>query len=204
MIVRPLKWALAVAVVTVSPAAAQTNREKAVAIDRVPIPSAERFEVEEIGPPLAAPWSLAFLPDGSFLVSEKHGGLRRIGPGGHATPPMEGGPPNVLRKSDSGLLDVVLDPDFAANRTIYLAFAEGTEESNRSAIWKARLDGDRMVGGRVIFRVNEAKEAPSHPGGRLLFLPDKTLLLTTLGAMLVEEFEKFAVKAPLVSLRVKV
>ena len=169
--------ALIVACGAVTPAAAQTARERAVAIDRVPIPPAERFEVEEIGPPLAAPWSLAFLPDGSFLVSEKHGGLRRIGPGGQATPPMAGGPPNVLRKSDSGLHDVVLDPDFAANRTIYLAFAEGTEESNRTAIWKARLDGDRMVDGRVIFRVNEAKKAPSHPGGRLLFLPDKTLLL---------------------------
>jgi glucose/arabinose dehydrogenase len=175
MTLRPFKCALALVAAPV--AAAQTEREMAVAIDRVPIASAERFEVEEIGPPLAAPWSLAFLPDGSFLVSEKRGGLRRIEAGGRAGPAMTGGPPNVFSKEDSGLLDVVLDPDFAANRTIYVAFAEGTEESNRTAIWKARLEGDRLVGGRVIFRVSEAKKAPSHPGGRLLFLPDKTLLL---------------------------
>ncbi|MEO5973252.1 MAG: PQQ-dependent sugar dehydrogenase [Sphingomicrobium sp.] len=128
--------------------------------------------------PLAKPWSLAFLPDGSFLVSEKHGCMRRIAPDGGATPPLEGGPPDVLRKEDSGLLDIALDPDFAANRTIYLAFAQGNEDANRTAVWKARLDGDRLVGGRVIFRANQPKKAPSHPGGRLLFLPDKTLLLT--------------------------
>ncbi len=180
MHVQPIQLSVAVAaaIAGLSPAAAQTNREQAVAIDRVPVRSAEQFEVEEIGPPLNDPWSLAFLPDGSFLVSEKRGGLRRIDASGRATPAMEGGPPNVLNKADSGRLDVVLDPDFATNRTIYLAFAEGTEQSNRTAIWKARLEGDRMVGGRVIFRVNEAKTAPAHPGGRLLFLPDKTLLLT--------------------------
>lgn len=160
------------------PASAQTAREQAVAIDRVPVAPADRFEIERIGPPLASPWSLAFLPDGSFLVTEKHGGLRRIRADGRATGRLEGGPPGVLRKEDSGLLDVVLDPDFAANRTLYIAFAEGTEAANRTALWKARLDGDRMTGGRVIFRVGESKKAPSHPGGRLLFLPDKTLLLT--------------------------
>lgn len=157
---------------------AQTARERAVAIDHVPVPPLDRYEIEEIGPPLAAPWSLAFLPDGSFLISEKHGGVRRIGADGRATPPFAGGPPNVFRKVDSGLLDIVLDPDFASNSIVYLAFVEGTEEANRTAIWKARLDGDAMADGRVIFRVNDAKKAPSHPGGRLLFLPDKTLLLT--------------------------
>lgn len=162
---------------TASAAAAQTMREAAVAIDRIPVAAADPFEVEQIGSPLASPWSLAFLPDGSFLISEKHGGLRRITPDGRTTPPFEGGPPNVFRKSDSGLRDIVPDPDFATNRTIYLAFVEGTEEENRTALWKARLDGDRMVEGRVIFRVNEPKKAPSHPGGRILFLPDKTLLL---------------------------
>lgn len=161
-----------------SSANAQTARERAVAIDQVPIPPLENFQVEQIGPPLAAPWSLAFLPDGSFLVTEKHGGIRIIRADGSATDRLPGGPTNVLQKEDSGLLDVVLDPEFGANRTVYVAFAEGTEEANRIAIWKGRLEHERLTGGRVIFRVDEPKKAPSHPGGRLLFLPDRTLLLS--------------------------
>ncbi len=170
--------ALLLAASATSPVWAQTARERAVAIDRVPVPPADCLGLEAIGPPLAAPWSLAFLPGGSFLISEKHGGVRVISADGKATPPLPGGPPNVFRKEDSGLLDIVLDPDFATNRAIYLAFAEGTEEANRTSVWKARLDGERLVGGHVIFRTNFLKKAPSHPGGRLLFLPDKTLLLT--------------------------
>jgi glucose/arabinose dehydrogenase len=161
-----------------APLGAQSSRENAVAIDRVPVPPVDNFAVEQIGPPMASPWSLAFLPDGRFLISEKHGGVRILSRDGRASGPLPGGPPNVLRKSDSGLLDIVLDPDFTANRLVYLAFAEGTEESNRTAIWKARLDGDRLTGGRVIFRVSEAKKDTAHPGGRMLFLPDKSLLLT--------------------------
>ena len=172
-------WTAAMlAVEGVSPSFAQSNRVRAVAIDRVPVPPADRLEVEEIGPPLTFPWSLAFLPDGSFLVTEKHGGLRHITADGTASPPLEGGPSNVLRDEDSGLLDVALDPDFMANHAVYMAFAEGTLDANRTAVWKGRLDGDRIVGGRVIFRGNEWKKGSSHPGGRLLFLPDKTLLLT--------------------------
>ncbi|MEO7654384.1 MAG: PQQ-dependent sugar dehydrogenase [Sphingomicrobium sp.] len=175
-------WRGAVIAIAIAGAAsiagAQTNRERAIAIDRVPIPPLEQFEVEQIGPTLNAPWSIAFLPDGALLVVEKHGGLRLITTDGTASPPLPGGPPRVLARSDSGLHDIVLDPDFSTNRLVYLAFVEGTEEANRTAVWKARLDGNRLLDGRVIFRVNEAKKAPSHPGGRLLFLPDKTLLLS--------------------------
>jgi glucose/arabinose dehydrogenase len=91
---------------------------------------------------------------------------------------LAGGPPNVLAKSDSGLLDIALDPDFAASRIVYIAFAEGDEKANRTAVWKARYDGKRLTGGRVIFRAKPDKAGDGHPGGRILFLPDKTFLLT--------------------------
>jgi aldose sugar dehydrogenase len=160
------------------PAAAQSAREAAVAIDRLPAPPVDDPELELVQGGLRLPWSLAFLPDGGLLVVEKHSGVRRLGRSGELGPLMPGGPPNVLTKQDSGYLDVVLDPDFGENGAIYLAFAEGDEAANRTAIWKARLESDRLVGGRVIFRTNVAKAGAGHPGGRLLFLPDKTLLLT--------------------------
>jgi glucose/arabinose dehydrogenase len=92
--------------------------------------------------------------------------------------PLDGGPPNVFAKADSGLLDVVLGPDFAVNREIFLSFAEGDEKANRTAIWRARYEGGRLVDGRVIFRASPDKAGPGHPGGRMVFLPDGTLLLT--------------------------
>ncbi|HET9337293.1 MAG TPA: PQQ-dependent sugar dehydrogenase [Sphingomicrobium sp.] len=157
---------------------AQSAREQAVAIDRVAIPPPDTMQVERIGPLMKAPWSLAFLPDGSMLVTEKHGGIRHIQRSGAYSEALEGGPTNVLQESDSGLLDIVLDPDFQQNGQVYVAFAEGSEESNRTAVWKARFDGRALTGGRVIFRVNHAKSGTGHPGGRMLFLPDKSLLLS--------------------------
>jgi glucose/arabinose dehydrogenase len=91
---------------------------------------------------------------------------------------VAGGPPGVLAKADSGLLDVVLDPDFASNRLVFLSFAEGDEGANRTAIWRARYEGGRLADGRVIFRAKPDKAGPGHPGGRMAFLPDGTLLLT--------------------------
>lgn len=157
---------------------AQSTREAAVAIDRIEVPPVDQLTLEVLAPNLRVPWSLAFLPDGSMLITEKRSGLRLRRGDGSMSGLLAGVPSNVFMKEDSGLLDVTLDPDFADNRTVYLAFAEGTEEANRTAIWKARLDGERLTGGHVIFRANVAKKGPSHPGGRMLFLPDKSLLLT--------------------------
>jgi glucose/arabinose dehydrogenase len=160
------------------PAQEPSSREAAVAIDRVTIPPVDRVELSVVARGLRHPWSLAFLPDDAMLVTERYGGLRLIRAGQPSGALLAGGPPNVLAQADSGYLDVALDPDFASNHFVYLAFVEGTEAANRRAIWKARLDGDRLLDGRVIFRVNVPKKGPSHPGGRLLFLPDKSLLLS--------------------------
>ena len=64
------------------------------------------------------------------------------------------------------------------NRLVYLSFVEGDETANRTAIWRARYENGRLADGRVIFRVAPDKAGPGHPGGRMLFLPDQTLLLT--------------------------
>lgn len=154
-----------------------TNRLRAVATVALP-PAKVPYRLERLGGDYRAPWSMAFLPDGRILLVEKRGGLNLVNPVTGASDPMVGGPDNVLRSADSGLLDVALDPDFEANQRIFLAFAEGSREENQLAIWRARLVDDRLVGGEVIFRLGETKAEPSHPGGRLLFLPDKTLLAT--------------------------
>jgi glucose/arabinose dehydrogenase len=171
---------LACCALACSPATAQelSTREAVVALGRVEVPHSDEAGLERLVTGLRAPWSLAFLPDGGMLVSEKPLGVRLIRGGKPATQVLPGGPTDFYARADSGVLDVVLDPDFAQNRFVYITYAQGTEAANRTAIWKARLDGDRLTGGRVIFRTGFDKKGPSHPGGRLLFLPDKTMLLS--------------------------
>lgn len=158
--------------------AQDTARQQAVAIDAVAIPPSESADLERLASGLKRPWCVAFTPDGELLITEKYVGVRVLRNGVLQPSVLAGGPANVFAKEDSGVLDIALDPDFAANRTVYIAFAEGTTEANHTAVWKARYDGAALTGGRVIFRSRPDKKDSSHPGGRLLFLPDKTLLLS--------------------------
>jgi glucose/arabinose dehydrogenase len=154
-----------------------TAREKAVATaSAAPVQGSAQLERLVAG--LERPWSLAFTPDGDILLTEKYRGLRIVRDGKLLPDPVPGGPTGVLEKADSGLLDIALDPDFARNRVIFLSFAEGDEEANRTAVWRARYESGRLVDGRVIFRARPDKKGPGHPGGRMAFLPDGTLLLT--------------------------
>jgi glucose/arabinose dehydrogenase len=82
---------------------------------------ASRYRVTIITDQLQGPWSIAFLPDGQFLVSESAGRLRTVSPSGEVSAPIAGVPP-VKIVAAQGFHDVVLDPDFAANRYVYFAY----------------------------------------------------------------------------------
>jgi glucose/arabinose dehydrogenase len=128
---------------------------------------------------LAHPWGLAFLPDGSLLVTERPGRLRLVRDGQIDPRPIEGVPP-VHAMGQGGLLDVVLHPDFARNRLVYLSYAHGDQQANRTRLARAVLDtqGHALRDLQVIFENNREKATGAHFGSRILFLPDGTLLLT--------------------------
>ncbi len=124
------------------------------------------------------PWSLVFLPGGDALITQLHGGVRLLRANGRLEPqPLAGGPEGALYDGESGLRDIVLDPRFAENRFVYIAFSEGTIEANHLALYRARFDGRALVEGRVLFRATPNKRGSQHPSGRIVFLPDETLLL---------------------------
>lgn len=133
--------------------------------------------VETIATGLNVPWGAVFLPDGAMLVTEKRGGVRLVRDGSHTL--LIGGPENILSNGDSGLLDIVLAPDFTESREIYISFTEGTLDANRMALYRARFDGEQLVDGNVIWRVSESKRGSGHSGGRIAFLADGTLLITS-------------------------
>jgi glucose/arabinose dehydrogenase len=136
------------------------------------------YRVETLAKTLNYPWSLAFLPNGDMLVSEKRGGLRILRAGVLQRAPIAGLPKLYQKDGDCGLLEVALDPDFAANRRVFVSFSEGSKASNHVAVFRATFDGKALVDGRVIFRSGPDKADGSHCGGRIAFLADKTFLMT--------------------------
>jgi aldose sugar dehydrogenase len=135
------------------------------------------YKVAEIAKGLDHPWSMAFLPDGSILVTERVGRLRVI-KGGSLMPEPIGGVPAVHTGSQAGLFDVVLHPSFAQNQIVYLTYAAGTKSANGTQVARARFDGSTLQDLHVIFAAVPLKDTDNHFGGRMAFLPDGTFALT--------------------------
>jgi glucose/arabinose dehydrogenase len=126
---------------------------------------------------LEHPWGMAFLPDGRMLVTERPGRIRIVDSDGHLSKPIAG-VPEVYARGEGGLLDVALDPAFAANRLIYFAFAEAGAGGAATSVARAKLAGDHLEQLQIIFRQRPKVEGSAHFGARLLFLRDGTLLVT--------------------------
>ena len=139
-------------------------------------PSVHAYEIEEVAGGLEHPWSVAFLPDGGFLVTERPGRLRQVSASGEVSPPLEG-VPQVFAQGQGGLFEVALAPDFAETGALFISHAYGTDGENGTALMRARLEGGRLVGGETVFRATP-KRGAHHFGGRLAFLDDGSLLLT--------------------------
>jgi glucose/arabinose dehydrogenase len=135
------------------------------------------YKLTEIAKNLDHPWSMAFLPDGSMLVTERVGRLRLI-KDGLLQPQAIGGVPQVHTGSQAGLFDVVLHPKFAQSGILYLTYAAGTKAANGTEVARARFDGSALRDVRVIFKAMPLKDTDNHYGGRMAFLPDGTFVLT--------------------------
>lgn len=139
----------------------------------------DRLHVTTVADGLAYPWSLAFLPDGAMLVTEKPGRLRVVSASGQLSAPIAG-VPEVSYADQGGLFDVALDPDFARNRRIYLSYAEAEAGLKGTAVARAELSPDRRALDHVevIFRQQPKVTGNGHFGGRLVFRRDGTLFVT--------------------------
>lgn len=148
-----------------------------------------KFRVTELGGPFKNPWALAFLPDGRMLVTEKHDGkLLAVGADGK-TQGAVSGVPRVDGRDQGGLLDVELSPAFANDKLLYISYYEPREGGNGLAVARARFaDGaqPKLNELQVIFRMMPTLDSTKHAGGRLVFAPDGTLLVT-LGERSIKE-----------------
>jgi aldose sugar dehydrogenase len=126
--------------------------------------------LEEVARGLDHPWGFAFLPDGRILVTERSGNLRVVDRDGRLSQPLAG-TPRVAARAQGGLLDVVIDPDFASNRFIYFSYSEPREGGNATTVARARLNvaGTALESPTPIFRQQPAYNGGHHFGSRIVF-----------------------------------
>ena len=128
---------------------------------------------------LEHPWSLAFLPDGRMLVTERSGRLRYVAADGTLDPtPISGLPESLSARRQGGLHDVVLHPRFAQNRLVYFAYAGKGTGGYGTELARGRLDGHRLTGVEVLFRALPKSWGGRHFGGRVVFDGNGHVFLT--------------------------
>lgn len=133
----------------------------------------QSFRVVTLTQGLQRPWSLAFMPDGRMLVTERPGRLRVLTAEGKLLLRPVDGVPAVAAQGQGGLFDVLLHPQFAQNRVVYLSYAEPGPGGQGTALMRARLTEAQgnwhLEDQRVIFRLQPKSGMLQHFGGRLLF-----------------------------------
>jgi aldose sugar dehydrogenase len=142
--------------------------------------SAGKLSVQTVASGLSHPWSLAFLPDGRMLVTERPGRMRIVTRAGQLSPPL-GNVPSVYVQSQAGLMDVLLARDFEQTRTIFVCYAEQADGGGRIAVLRARLvEGEtpRLDAVSVIFRQQGPVSRGLNIGCRMVQAPDGNLFVT--------------------------
>ena len=129
------------------------------------------YKVDVINHKLGKPWGISQLPDGNFLITEKSGYINLISKDGKSVTKITG-LPKVDSRGQGGLLDIVIDPDFDKNQTIYWSFSEPYEKGNLTSVGKGVLNGNKILNSKVIFRATPSYDGRLHYGSRLTF--DKT------------------------------
>ncbi|EGG28588.1 PQQ-dependent oxidoreductase, gdhB family [Aequoribacter fuscus] len=134
------------------------------------------YQLTEVASGLDHPWSVAFLPNGDHLVTERPGQLLRVAKDGTVTTIT--GVPTTYFAGQGGFFDVLTQTTNTGTR-VYLSYAKGKPEANGTAVYAADLVGTELKNGRDIFWAKTLKDTPQHYGGRMVFGQNETLFITT-------------------------
>lgn len=131
-------------------------------------PEDPSYTLELVVPDVAVGWGIAFLPDGSMLVTERSGELIHFKDGESS---LVKGLPEIKQGGQGGLLDIMLHPDYEDSGWIYLSFSSpaGEGSGSNTAIMRAKLDDGRLVQQDVIYKATPNTEVGRHFGSRMVF-----------------------------------
>jgi glucose/arabinose dehydrogenase len=138
------------------------------ALAQPPGPPGEQFKVVTVVEGLKNPWSMAWLPNGDMLVTER-GGTLRIVRGGKLLPDPVPGVPKVRALGQGGLQEVAVHPNYAQNHYIYLSYSKPDADGKKgtTALSRAKLENDKLVDVKEIFEAKAWNDAPGHFGARI-------------------------------------
>lgn len=137
-----------------------------------------RVRITTVADGLENPWAVAFLPDGSMLVTEKPGRLNHISRDGSERRTLDG-LPRIHAFRQGGLLDVSVHPNFEENGWIYLTYSKpNDEEQTATALIRARIEGDSLVDVEELFVQDRFSQPGRHYGSRLAWTNDGFLLMS--------------------------
>jgi len=136
------------------------------------------FRVVTLVEGLANPWSLAFLPDGRMLVTERPGRLRVVSKDFKLDPKPVDGVPRVAAVGQGGMFDVALHPKYGENGWIYLAYNGPGDRGHGTELMRAKLEGHRLTQQQVLFRLEPKSGGGLHFGGRIVFDLEDHIYLT--------------------------
>jgi glucose/arabinose dehydrogenase len=171
---RQVPWIVLIAWLTgCAPSTAQAQAVRSP----TPAPTNGGLSVVTVAKGLEHPWSLAFLPDGRMLVTERPGRLRIVSSDGRVSEPIAG-IPRVYASGQGGLLDVALSPMFDNDRLIYLSFSEYGEGGAGTAVARGQLGEQTLQNLQLIWRQQPKVGGSNHFGSRIVFRRDGTLFVT--------------------------
>ena len=127
------------------------------------------FQVNKVLDGLENPWSMAFLPDGRMLITERAGRLRLVTKSFQLHPTPIAGLPKIKAAGQGGLFDVAIHPDYAANGWIYWAYNEPGAGGWGTALARGKLQGTQMTSVEVLFSMRPKSRKNQHFGGRIVF-----------------------------------
>lgn len=118
------------------------------------------------------PWGMTWLPDGDMLITDRSGKLLRVREGNLVA--EISGVPDVYARSQGGLLDIDLHPDYESNGWIYIAYSstQGTGEGANTAIMRAKLENNTLVQSQVLYKATPNTTRGQHYAGRIAFDSD--------------------------------
>ena len=139
----------------------------------------QTVQVDTMADGFDTPWSVAFLPDGAFLVTEREGRLWHVGPDGKRS--QVRGLPDIRVTGQGGLLDVAVMRDFPETGEIVFSYArpQGRAEGTAMSIARLSQDRTRLEDVRLLFEMKPGSSGGRHFGGRVVEAADGTLFLTT-------------------------